>query len=377
MGNFGSGKTYWTFLELFKLNKDKNYIIANVPYSIVDHYRSTQEDLLQVFEILGRYSEESNRNVKDLFKTRKQQKNIILVVDEAHLYLWARESLTKASIPNQLKTIFTQCRKRKIRSILITQRLTQIDIYVRRLSDYVEEYHYTNLIVFERVRKRVYLNKGDVADIETDNSIKITNDGEAQTIKQDTQLSSSIFRPLTTGLQILSYLDKDHQRMIKEEYKTLHICGYEDIAVKPLTYEAFCEWIKVPKKNQGEEKKWLIKKFKLWYQKVLVWYNKRELNLDLEYYDDELRRDLKLREVEEDLERKENKRLDYFRKLELEENGSNTWEPTREARSELSESSWQDNSYRGHRANWELSNRRKDHYKGLNFYQPTSMNRGL
>jgi hypothetical protein len=68
----------------------------------------------------------------------------------------------------------------------------------------------------------------------------------------------------------------------------------------------------------------LINKFKLWYQKVLAWYNKRELNLDLEYYDDELRRDLKLREVEEDLERKENKRLDYFRKLELEENGSNT-----------------------------------------------------
>ena len=59
MWNFGSGKTYWTFLDLFRLNKDKNYIIANVPYSIVDHYRSTQEDLLQVFEILGRYSEES------------------------------------------------------------------------------------------------------------------------------------------------------------------------------------------------------------------------------------------------------------------------------------------------------------------------------
>jgi hypothetical protein len=67
----------------------------------------------------------------------------------------------------------------------------------------------------------------------------------------------------------------------------------------------------------------LINKFKLWYQKVLAWYNKRELNLDLEYYDDELRRDLKLREVEEDLQRKENKRLDYFRKLQLED-GSNT-----------------------------------------------------
>lgn len=142
----------------------------------MDHYRSTTKDLLQVFEVLGKYSEDSNHDIKRLFKERKQNKNIILVVDEAHLYLGARESLTKASILNKLKTIFTQCRKRKIRIIFITQRLTQIDIYVRRLSDYVEEYHYKNLIVLERVKKKVYINKGDVADIETDNSIKITNE---------------------------------------------------------------------------------------------------------------------------------------------------------------------------------------------------------
>ena len=129
---------------MFKVDKEKTYIIANVPYSVVDHYYSTTEDLLNVFDVLGQYSIDTNADVENFYKNRENKKDIILIVDEAHLYLGARESLTKASILNQLKTIFTQCRKRKIRVVFITQRLTQIDIYVRRLSDYVEEYNYVN-----------------------------------------------------------------------------------------------------------------------------------------------------------------------------------------------------------------------------------------
>ena len=36
--------------------------------------------------------------------------------------------------------VLTQCRKRNIRFVAITQRLTSIDIRIRRLADYVEEY---------------------------------------------------------------------------------------------------------------------------------------------------------------------------------------------------------------------------------------------
>lgn len=150
--------------------------MANVPYSVVDHYWSTTEDLLNVFDVLGQYSIETNRNVEKLYNERHEMKDIILIVDEAHLYLGAREALTKASILNDLKTIFTQCRKRKIRVVFITQRLTQIDIYVRRLSDYVEEYEFNRFLNIEWVRHRLYLNKGDVADIETDTTTKFTND---------------------------------------------------------------------------------------------------------------------------------------------------------------------------------------------------------
>lgn len=245
MWNFGSWKTFWTFLELFKVDPNKTYIIANVPYSVVDHYYSTTEDLLNVFDVLGRYSIETNADVENFYNNRENKKDIILIVDEAHLYLWARESLTKASILNQLKTIFTQCRKRKIRVVFITQRLTQIDIYVRRLSDYVEEYNYVNWWILEFVKKRIYLNKGDVADIETDTTTKFTNDWDTTTYKEDTLISSEFFRPLTTFLELFELLSTGYRKILLEEYNTYHICWYPDLNVQKLKYEKFIEDIEI------------------------------------------------------------------------------------------------------------------------------------
>lgn len=251
MWNFGSWKTFGTFLELFKVDKEKTYIIANVPYSVVDHYYSTTEDLLNVFEVLGEYSLDTNSILENFYNNRDNKKDIILIVDEAHLYLWARESLTKASILNQLKTIFTQCRKRKIRVVFITQRLTQIDIYVRRLSDYVEEYNYVNWWILEFVKKRIYLNKWDVADIETDTTTKFTNDWDTTTYKEDTLISSEFFRPLTTFLELFEFLSSGYRKILLEEYKTYHICWYSDLNVSKLKYEKFLKDIEI----QNTEKK--------------------------------------------------------------------------------------------------------------------------
>ncbi|MFC2695975.1 MAG: zonular occludens toxin domain-containing protein [Candidatus Absconditicoccaceae bacterium] len=251
MGNFGSGKTFGTFLELFKLDKERTYIIANVPYSVVDHYYSTTEDLLNVFDVLGEYSIKTNEQVKSFYNNRGAIKDIVLIVDEAHLYLGARESLTKASILNQLKTIFTQCRKRKIRVVFITQRLTQIDIYVRRLADYVEEYEFNKFANIERVKWRLYLNKGDVADIETDTTTKFTN-GEAKTYKEDAFITSSFFRPLTSILELFVLFSSAYRRILLEEYQTYHICGYPDLKVEKLTYEKLLAGLQIhykPKKS--------------------------------------------------------------------------------------------------------------------------------
>ena len=234
-GNFWSWKTFWSFYELYKYDKRKTYIIANVPYSVVDHYYSTTEDLLNVFNVLDEYSQDTNCYIDEFYYSRDQVKDIVLVVDEAHLYLWARESLTKASILNKLKLVFTQCRKRKIRIVFITQRLTQVDIYVRRLSDYVEEYNYSKFLNFERVKKNIYLNKWDVADIETDTIAKDPN-GDNKT-KNDSLLYSTFFAPLTTILEFFVLFNKSYKAILKEEYQTYHICWLKDDRVKEFTLD--------------------------------------------------------------------------------------------------------------------------------------------
>jgi len=244
MGNFWSGKTFWTFLDLQKLDKTQNYIIANVPYSFVDYYWSDTDDLLNVFKVLWQFSETTNHDVEIFHKDMSSQKNIVLVVDEAHLYLWSRESLTKWSILSNLKTILTQCRKRKIKILFITQRLTQIDIFVRRLSDYVIEYRRTSFLwLIQRVRKTIYENRWDVADIETDQSIKINNDWETVSFKEDSIIEKSFFSPLTTFLDLFIFLDNNYIKIIKEEFNTLHISWYKDSRVKQFTYEYFLDQV--------------------------------------------------------------------------------------------------------------------------------------
>ena len=254
MWNFWSWKTFHTFLECFNAD-EKTYVIANVPYSRVDHFYSSVDDLLNVFEVLDDYTMTTNLNVKDYSKFESQTKNILLIVDEAHLYLGARESLTKASILNKLKLIFTQCRKRKIRIVFITQRLTQIDIYVRRLADYVEEYHRSSFLGLYRVKKSVYENRWDVADIETDQTIKYTNEWEMKAYKEDAKLYSELSFPLTMWLQLFSFFSPWYRKIIKEYYQTYYVCWQDDARVVPLTKEKLIEWLLIEKHEKLSLKK--------------------------------------------------------------------------------------------------------------------------
>ena len=268
MWNFGSAKTFWTFLEIYKSNPRFTYVIANVPYSRVNYYYSTTEDLLHVFEVLDEYCQLTNEDLEEYYDSRDLIKDILLIVDEAHLYLGARESLTKASILNKLKLIFTQCRKRKIRIVFITQRLTQIDIYVRRLSDYVEEYNIRNIFWLELDKHNVYLNKWDVVDIETDQSVKINNEWERQTIKEETLIHSNYFAPLTSFLEFFCLFDKWYRDILKEEHMTYHVCWSPDPRVREITFPILMkELIIVPtEKEIAEYNKRKENKNKKWYE---------------------------------------------------------------------------------------------------------------
>lgn len=238
MWNFGSWKTFATFCECYDHLKSDTLVIANVPYKRVDYFYSSVDDLLNVFRVLDEYTRKTNLDIRSYTDSIKNTKDILLIVDEAHLYLWARESLTNKSILSQLKLIFTQCRKRRIRIVFITQRLTQIDIYIRRLADYVEEYRKWSFLWLYRVKKNVYENRWDVADIETDQTVKYTNDWEEKTYKKDSKIYSEFFSPLTIWLQLFSFLDRSYRDIIKEYYQTNYVCWQEDPTVIPLTVES-------------------------------------------------------------------------------------------------------------------------------------------
>lgn len=237
MWNFGSGKTFWTFLECFTADKRNTYIIANVPYSRVDYFYSTPEDLANVFRVLEEYSLKTNHNVQWYAKDIKDLKDILLIVDEAHLYLDSRSSLRKGNNLEWMMLLFTQCRKRRIRIVFITQRLTQIDIIVRRLADYVSEYHRSNFFGLYWVKKTVYENRWDIADIETDTTVKYTNEGEMKNYKEDAKLYSEFFSPLTLWLQFWSFFSSSYKEILKEYYETYYICWQEDVRVGPFNLE--------------------------------------------------------------------------------------------------------------------------------------------
>lgn len=225
---------------------NKVFVISNNPYSRVDWFFSSEEDLIEVFSILDEWCQKTNYDVENYAKFRKNYKDIYLIIDEAHRYFDSRSSLLKWNNIEKMQNVLTQCRKRNIRIVAITQRLTMIDIRFRRLSDYVEEYKRWSFLWLYRVKHSVYENRWDLADIETDNTIRVADDWNTKTLKEDSKLYSEFFTPLTIGLQLFALISPPYRRILKEYYNTYYICALEDKNVNHFTLEEFDRALFVP-----------------------------------------------------------------------------------------------------------------------------------
>lgn len=132
-------KTFWSEIISYEA-KDKYpedvLLISNIPNSIVDIPYNSPEDLKTLIEWLFRFFIETNSDIKHYNKTYR---DILLMIDEAHLYFpqdwsvlsWDKELLSK------LRIILTQCRKRNLKLYLCTQRWKTININIRRYTDYI------------------------------------------------------------------------------------------------------------------------------------------------------------------------------------------------------------------------------------------------
>lgn len=155
--NFWSWKTFWLWIELYKL-KDENpnvCIISNVPRSITDINYNSIDDFQNVLDHLYKFFEETNNELEDYDKKRK---DIVLVMDESQIYFPARwfGDKKQKQLREKLTIILTQCRKRYTKIRCATQRTKMLDMNFRRLADYIRFFYKDSILGFKFAKLHIF-----------------------------------------------------------------------------------------------------------------------------------------------------------------------------------------------------------------------------
>ena len=121
-------KNLFQFGYLWKKENPNWILIANIPYDFVDIPFDSKDDFDVLFKDLVEYIRDTNS--VEFLKQWKEFPPILILCDEAHEYIFSRDfkNLTKDFV-----LVLTQCRKRSIEINCISQRLTQVDVFLRRL----------------------------------------------------------------------------------------------------------------------------------------------------------------------------------------------------------------------------------------------------
>lgn len=275
MGNFWSGKTSGTFLDVSLYDKNKTYIIGNVPYSFVDQMYDTPEELNVILNSIINYCKITNRDIKKYYDERFKYKDIVLIVDEAHRYFDARKWKMYS---DELDVVLSQCRKRNIQAFFISQRLKRVDLNIRRLSDFTVRYwKYKKPILpkCEFVDRFIYSNEWDIADIQGDDAkTYIMNAENAQAELEKSLIDKQDFKPLKV---IFGQKIHNSKRWImkNEYYNTLYICWLDMKFVNAA--DPFLDKIKVDPKFRPQPKtkaeKIIPTFYSLWKKINAKWYD--------------------------------------------------------------------------------------------------------
>lgn len=203
---FGAWKTKNVFQSAFLWKKQNPHwiLISNMKYDFVDFYFNSKKDFDFMLRDLVQYIHETNSD--DDLKKSIDFPPVKIIVDEAHLYLFARDFkwFTK-----DILLVLTQCRKRDISVDFITQELWQIDVFIRRLCPYIE--------YFEKMP--LWLTK---------QSIVYSLDVEGTSMKDETkfeEIESSFLLPFSRW----PIFDKSVKHYYDQKYLTKKVIGYENV----------------------------------------------------------------------------------------------------------------------------------------------------
>lgn len=203
---FWAWKTKNVFQSAFLWKKQNPHwiLISNMKYDFVDFYFNSKKDFDFMLRDLVQYIHETNDD--DELKKSIDFPPIKIIVDEAHIYLFARDFkwFTK-----DILLVLTQCRKRDISVDFITQELWQIDVFIRRLCPYIE--------YFEKMP--LWMTK---------QSIVYSLDVEWTSMKNEEmfeEIESSILLPFSRW----PIFDKSIKHYYDQKYLTKKVIGYENV----------------------------------------------------------------------------------------------------------------------------------------------------
>lgn len=207
---FGAWKTREIFRAAYK-RKQQNpewLLISNIDYDFVDVYFNSKKDFDFIMKDLVQYIYYTNKS-EDL-KKDFDFPPIKIIVDEAHLYLFAREF---KSFTKDLLLVLTQCRKRSISIDFITQELGQIDVFIRRLCPYILYYENIPIIKWlECTRASImYCLDPDTTSIRKEDSFE--------------EVESTLLLPFKRWIKF----DKSLAWYSNQEYFTKKVIGHWDV----------------------------------------------------------------------------------------------------------------------------------------------------
>lgn len=234
--DFWSWKTFGLGAELYQQKKENPDIclIANLPRAITDVYYNSMSDFSTLIDHLYRFYAETNSDLKDYDKKRK---DIIIVMDEAQRYFPARWFKENKELWDKLIIILTQCRKRYTKFRFATQRTKMVDLNFRRLADYVRYYRKDNIFIFKVSRLNVFQCGGWVSDLLGEDWIT----WETVDDLKESQVYSWLWSHNTDILDSILKIKNPTRSLWDEKHITQHICwlfgdyynlSYEDLVKK-------------------------------------------------------------------------------------------------------------------------------------------------
>lgn len=206
---FGSWKTKNTFLYAYKWKlENPNWIlIANIPYDFVDIPFDSKNDFLCVFKDLVQYVRDTND--VEFLKQRKKFVPILFIVDEAQDYLFNRDF---KNLSEEVRLLMTQCRKRLIEVNFISQRVSQVDAFLKRLTWIFHQY------------KIIWKSKRD---------IRIENIKECINVDSNDIDNPDDYETLETCLLLPSrfslLFNKELNNYFKQSYLTNYVVWWQDV----------------------------------------------------------------------------------------------------------------------------------------------------